>query len=162
MTSGADLILDDAAIDSAADRLIRAYLSAGTRAVSTTARDLERRLEAATQAAAPGRLWRAWQLSAFPSTGPARDPSATIWLKGRPAGRTGGAVTFWTQPGEIRGSRGHYLAVPLPAAGPRGRARDLTPGECERRSGQRLRFVYRAGNYSLLVATGSTTHGRTG
>lgn len=96
MTNIADLVLDGAAVDAAADRLIRAYLAAGTRAVSTTARDLERGLEAATQAAVPGRLWRAWQSSAFPSAGPARDPSATIWLKGRAAGRTGGAVTFWT------------------------------------------------------------------
>lgn len=162
MADGVDLILDGAGIDKAADRLIRGYLSAGTKAVATTARELERKLEAATQAAVPGKLWRAWQSSAFPKSGPAKNPSATIWLKGRAAGRTGGAVTFWTQPGEIRGSRGQYLAVPLPAAGSRGRSRDLTPGEWERRTGRKLRFVYRAGNYSLLVATGSTTNGRTG
>lgn len=52
--------------------------------------------------------------------------------------------------------------MPLPAAGSRGRSRDLTPGEWERRTGQRLRFIYRAGNYSLLVATGNTINARTG
>lgn len=160
MADGVDLVLDGAAIDKSADRIARAYLSAGTKAVSRTARELERKLEAATQAAVPGKLWRAWQSSAFPKSGPAKNPTATIWLKGRADGRTGGAVTFWTQPGAIRGSRGQYLAVPLPAAGSRGRSRDLTPGEWERRTGQRLRFVYRTGNYSLLVATGGTINGR--
>lgn len=160
MADGVDLILDANGIDKTADKIVRAYLSAGTKAVSTTARELERKLEAATQAAVPGKLWRAWQSSAFPKSGPAKNPTATIWLKGRADGRTGGAVTFWTQPGAIRGSRGQYLAVPLPAAGSRGRSRDLTPGEWERRTGQRLRFVYRAGNYSLLVATGGTINGR--
>lgn len=162
MADGADLILDGAAIDASADRLIRQYLGAGTKAVATTARNLEKRLESATQAAVPGKLWRAWQSSAFPRSGPARNPTATVWLKGRADGRTGGAVSFWTQPGEIRGKRGQYLAVPLPSAGARGRGRDLTPGEWERRTGQRLRFIYRAGNYSLLVATGGTTNARSG
>jgi len=162
MADGADLIIDGKAFDTASDKLIRAYLSAGTKAVSTTAKKLERRLESATQAAVPGKLWRAWQSSAFPRSGPARNPTATVWLKGRADGRTGGAVSFWTQPGAIRGKRGQYLAVPLPSAGSRGRSRDLTPGEWERRTGQKLRFVYRAGNYSLLVATGGTTNARTG
>lgn len=162
MADGADLIIDGKALDAAADKLIRGYLSAGTKAVSGTARNLEKRLEAATQAAVPGKLWRAWQSSAFPRSGPARNPIATVWLKGRADGRTGGAVSFWTQPGEIRGKRGQYLAVPLPSAGSRGRGRDLTPGEWERRTGQRLQFIYRAGNYSLLVATGGTTNARSG
>ncbi len=162
MPDAVTLSINEAAIAKAGDRIVRQYLGAGTKAVGATARGLEKDLEAATQRAVPGRLWRAWQSSSFPRSGPARNPTATIWLKGRADGRTGGAVTFWTQPGEIRGKRGQYLAVPLPAAGSRGRARDLTPGEWERRTGQRLRFVYRAGNYSLLVATGSTTNARTG
>src|SRR5690606_30204593 len=83
----------------------------------------------------------------------------TIWIKG--GARTRGAVQFWTQPGAVRGKRGQYLAIPLPAAGPRGRGRDLTPGEWERANpGVRLRFVYRPGRASLLVDDDSVLSGR--
>lgn len=162
MTNSADLIIDGKAIDAATDKLIRRYLGAGTRAVSTTARDLEQDLEAATQRAVPGRLWRAWQSSTFPRSGPARAPVGTVFLKGRADGRTGGAIKFWSQPGAIRGKAGQFLAVPLPSAGSRGRARDLTPEEWERRTGQKLKFVPRRGRPPLLVVENSTLNGRTG
>jgi len=52
----------------------------------------------------------------------------------------------------IRSKSGFYLAIPTAAAGKgRGGAR-LTPGEWERRRGMRLRFIYRQGGPSLLVA----------
>jgi len=52
----------------------------------------------------------------------------------------------------IRSKNGFYLAIPTPAAGKgRGGAR-LTPGEWEQRRGMRLRFIYRRGAPSLLVA----------
>lgn len=162
MPTRADFSVDEAQLDRAGDKLVRDYLTAGTSAVSGTTKRLERKLETATQSAVPGRLWRAWQSSAFPRSGPARNPVGTVWLKGNSRGRTGGAITFWTQPGEIRGKRGQFLAVPLPAAGPRGRGRDLTPGEWERRTGQRLRFVYRRGRASLLVADNAVLGGRNG
>ena len=111
MADAADLILDERGINATADKLIRQYLSAGTRAVSTTARDLEKDLEAATQRAVPGKLYRAWQSSTCPRTGPARNPVGTVWLKGRADGRTGGAIKFWSQPGAIRGKAGQYLAL---------------------------------------------------
>lgn len=158
MSDGADLVIDTAKLDRDADRVIRQYLTAGTTAVGTATKGLERKLEAATQAAVGGKLWRAWQSSTFPRSGPATEPAGTIWLKG--GARTRGAVQFWTQPGEVRGKRGQYLAVPLPAAGSRGRGRDLTPGEWERRTGVRLVFLYREGKPSLLVAPGGTTNGR--
>lgn len=154
MADGAILTLDGRSVDKAADAIVRAHLSAGTRAIVGTTRGLEKKLERATEQAAGGKLWRAWQSSAFPTSGPARNPAGTIWLKG--GARTRGAVKFWTEPGTIRGSRGQYLAIPIPAAGSRGRARDLTPGEWERRTGIRLRFVYRPGRASLLVADNAT------
>lgn len=162
MPNTADLIIDGKAIDASTDKLIRQYLSAGTKAVATTGRNLEKKLESATQAAVPGRLWRAWQSSAFPKTGPARNPTSTVWLKGNANGRTGGAVTFWTQPGAIRGKNGQFLAILLPSAGGNNRQRDMTPGEWERRTGQKLRFVYRKGRASLLVLDNATLNGRTG
>lgn len=54
----------------------------------------------------------------------------------------------------IRAKNGFWLAIPLPAAGSaRGRGR-LTPAEWERRRGIKLRFVFRRGLTSLLVADG--------
>jgi hypothetical protein len=53
----------------------------------------------------------------------------------------------------IRSKQGLFLAIPTPAAGRFGDARrKITPGAWERISGLRLRFVYRRGSPSLLVA----------
>ena len=158
MADGAEFSLDAQAFDRDSDRLVRRYLAAGTTAVSGTTKRLERNLEAATQSAVPGRLFRAWQSSRFPESGPARNPVGTVWIKGGECTR--GAIQFWTQAGAIRGKRGQFLAIPLPAAGSRGRARDLTPGEWERAHGIRLRFVFRAGKPALLVADNAVLSGR--
>lgn len=163
MSDGASLSFDFGQIDRDADRLVRRYLSAGTEAVSGTTKRLERDLEATTQRAVPGNLWRAWASQAFPKKGPAKNPVGTVFLNG--GSRTRGAMAFWTQPGEIRnkGGAGTYLAIPLPAAGPRGKTRNLTPEEWQRaHPGVRLQFVYRQGKPSLLVAVGGTTNARAG
>jgi hypothetical protein len=53
----------------------------------------------------------------------------------------------------IRSKDGFYLAVPTAEAGVKGVGRQrITPGGWERRTGMRLRFVYRRGAPSLLVA----------
>ena len=54
----------------------------------------------------------------------------------------------------IRSKSGFWLAIPTPAAGKSARGGRITPGEWERRSGLRLRFVYRRNGPSLLVAEG--------
>jgi hypothetical protein len=54
----------------------------------------------------------------------------------------------------IRSQNGFWLAIPLPAAGKSTRGGRITPGEWERRTGLRLRFVYRRSGPSLLVAEG--------
>ena len=54
----------------------------------------------------------------------------------------------------IRSRNGFWLAIPTPAAGKSTRGGRITPGEWERRSGLRLRFVYRRTGPSLLVAEG--------
>jgi hypothetical protein len=160
MSNDVELQFDAEAYLKDADRVVRAYLAAGTRAVAKTTKGLERSLEAATQQAVPGRLWRAWTSSVFPRSGPAKEPVGTVFLNG--GSRTRGAMAFWTQQGEIRGKSGQYLAVPLPTAGSRGRAHDITPGEWERANGQKLVFIYRQGKPSILAAIGGTTNGRSG
>jgi hypothetical protein len=52
----------------------------------------------------------------------------------------------------IRSKDGFWLAIPLPAAGKGPRGKRMTPGLWEKIRGQRLRFVYRRGKPSLLVA----------
>ena len=54
----------------------------------------------------------------------------------------------------IRSRNGFWLAIPTAAAGKSARGGRITPGEWERRSGLRLRFVYRRNGPSLLVAEG--------
>ena len=61
----------------------------------------------------------------------------------------------------IRSRNGFWLAIPTPAAGKSSRGGRITPGVWERRSGLRLRFVYRFTGPSLLVAEGRlNTRGR--
>jgi hypothetical protein len=52
----------------------------------------------------------------------------------------------------IRSKASFWLAIPTELAGSGLRGRRITPGEWERRTGMRLRFVYRRGVPSLLVA----------
>jgi hypothetical protein len=158
MADGATLTIDDAQLRADGDRTIRRYLTAGTAAVAGATKRLERNLEAATRAAVPGRLWRAWASDAYPEKGPARNPVGEVFVNGRDRSR--GAIQFWSQPGEVRGKAGQFLAIPLPAAGSTGRLRNLTPGEWERRTGKRLRFVYRQGRPSLLVLDDAVLSGR--
>ena len=61
----------------------------------------------------------------------------------------------------IRSRNGFWLAIPTPAAGKSTRGGQITPSEWERRTGLRLRFVYRRRGPSLLVAEGRlNTKGR--
>lgn len=158
MSDSVDLTLDTGALDASADRAVRQVLAAGTAAVAKSTRDLEKRLEAATEGAVPGKLWRAWKSVTYPRSGPARNPVGEVFVSG--GKRTKGAMTFWSQSGQIRGKSGQFLAIPTAAAGSRGRGRELTPGEWERRTGIRLRFVYRPGRPSLLVADDAILSGR--
>jgi hypothetical protein len=52
----------------------------------------------------------------------------------------------------IRSKNGFWLAIPTPAAGKALGGRRITPAAWERKTGLRLRFVYRRTGPSLLVA----------
>jgi hypothetical protein len=52
----------------------------------------------------------------------------------------------------VRSKDGFWLSIPTEAAGKGARGGRITPGEWERRTGIRLRFIYRRGRPSLLVA----------
>ncbi len=161
---GADFSIDAAALARDGDLVVRRHLAAGSRAVATVTRNTEQKLEAATQRAVPGKLYRAWKSSTFPKKpGPARNPAGTIWLNG--GDHTRAAIQFWTEPGTIRGRQGQYLAIPLPAAGTKvgnGRGREARPSpvEWEAMHNQELVFVARPGRAALLVATDFVLSGR--
>ncbi len=83
-----------------------------------------------------------------------------VYPKGRPSLGSAGlvysrapvVVAAHDQGALIRSKNGFWLAIPLPAAGTGPRGKRMTPGLWERMRGQRLRFVYRSGKPSLLVA----------
>jgi hypothetical protein len=157
------LVFDSAPLRAAAARFEPDVLRAARASVTTVSRTIEKELEAATAGAGLGRLARAWQSTVYPKNGLADAPSATIYPKGK--SRTIGAITAYATGVTIKGTRGQYLAIPTPAAGPRSTGRGkapLTPGEWERRTGLRLRFIYRRNRPSLLVLDEGVLSGKTG
>lgn len=74
-------------------------------------------------------------------------------------------VRLYAEGAVIRSKRGLFLAIPTPAAGKfADRRTKITPGTWERIHGIRLRFIYRRGTASLLVADNArlTKRGRAG
>jgi hypothetical protein len=150
-----------AALEKAQRALILGVLKAGTATIGEVTKGLERELEQKTQEKVGGRLWRAWKSDVYPrGSKPARDPVGQVYVNG--GARSRGAIAFNTRPGRVQAKDGQFLAIPTAAAGARGRARDLTPGEWERRTGNRLRFVCRRGRPSLLVLDNATAGGKRG
>ena len=96
------------------------------------------------------RLANTWRGKTFPEDGASLDAAAFIWSKAP------NLVDVFDRGVTIRSKNSFWLAIPTPAAGATGltttgaRAR-ITPGGFERRTGMRLRFVYRRGKPSLLV-----------
>jgi hypothetical protein len=167
------LDLDLGSLAGAEDAVVRRVLLAASRTIQRVTRELEQDLEAATRAAVPGRLWRAWTSEIAPKPGKiAREPAGWVRLNSRRfrdgrATRTYGAMDFFSRPGNIKGRQGQYLAIPTKAAGNRGRFRDLTPKEWEAQTGIKLRLVKSqerggGGRVGLLVADMGTTNARTG
>lgn len=97
------------------------------------------------------RLARTWRGKVFPETGDSMEAAAFVWS------RAPKLIDAFDRGVTIRSARGLFLAIPTPAAGAVGRGATgkrerITPAGWERRTGMRLRFVYRRGRPSLLVA----------
>lgn len=132
---------------------MRAEVLAGEMAVTTAMRVAGAGLKSdwraqITRARLGQRLANTIRSKTFPAAGESLEAAALIWSN---APRIIGAHD--TGP-LIRSKDGFWLAIPTPAAGKGTRGKALTPGEWERRRGLRLRFVYRRGGPSLLVADG--------
>lgn len=140
--------------------MMAAEVAAGERAVSAAIRDAGNGLKTAWRGQITGaglgtRLANSIRSQAFPKSGESLDAAALVWSKAPVivgAHNTGPL---------IRSKNGFWLAIPTAAAGKSTRGGRISPGEWERRTGLRLRFVYRRRGPSLLVAEGRlNTKGR--
>jgi hypothetical protein len=97
------------------------------------------------------RLANTWRGRTYPEGAVSLDAASFVWSKAP------NIVDAFDRGVTIQSSRGFWLAIPTPAAGVKGISttgamKRITPGGWERRTGMRLRFVYRRGRPSLLVA----------
>ncbi len=147
----ADLSFSSAELNRAREQIETRIMRAQRQATSEVTREAEQALEAAVGAAGLGRLSRAWTSRVYPRSGLAHSPTGYIFPKG--GRRTEGAMRSFSRGARIRALDGGVIAIPLPAAGARGRG-GLTPDAWEAKTGQTLRPVYRRGKAPLLVADG--------
>jgi hypothetical protein len=137
-----------------------AEVAAGERAVSSAMRVAGERLKAScrgqiTGASLEQRLANTIRAAHYPKGQPSLNAAALVWSKAPVI-----AGAHETGP-LIRSRNGFWLAIPLHAAGKSTRGGRINPGDWERRTGMRLRFVYRRTGPSLLIAEGRlSTKGR--
>jgi hypothetical protein len=133
---------------------------AGERAVSAAMRQAGTNLKSAwrTQITSAGlglRLANSIRAANFPKSGESLNAATLVWSNAP-------VIVGAHDSGPlIRSKNGFWLAIPTPAAGKSTRGGKITPGEWERRTGLRLRFIYRRRGPSLMVAEGRlNTKGR--
>ena len=87
----------------------------------------------------------------FPTAGESLNGAAVVWSKAPVIIGAHDAGPL------IRARNGLWLAIPTSAAGKALGGRRITPAAWERKTGLRLRFVYRRAGPSLLVTPASST-----
>ena len=135
-----DLAKEMDAEERAGRKGVRAGLQAAAKGLQA---DWRRQVEAGGLGS---RLARTIRAETFPRM-PSSNAAALVWT------RAPKLIDAFDRGAMIKSSDGFYLAIPTDAAGQRGLGRKrITPGGWEQRTGMRLRFVYRRGAPSLLVA----------
>lgn len=131
--------------------VMHAEYRAGEKAVTRTMRaaavDLKAKWRGQITSAGLGRkLGNAVRSASYPARSESMNAAAMVWTRAP-------KITAAHEAGPlIRSASGFFLAIPTPAAGVKAGGARMTPGEWEKRRGLRLRFVYRRGRPSLLVA----------
>lgn len=126
-------------------------LKTAERAVTTGVRQATDGLKAElrNQIASAGlgqKLANTWRGQVYPKGGTSLNAAGFVWSKAPEiVNAFGNGVT-------IRSSHGFFLAIPTEAAGKSAMGKRITPALWEQAHGMRLRFVYRRGAVSLLVA----------
>ena len=140
--------------------LMQAEIAAAEKAVSATMREAGSGLKSDWRAQITGaglgrRLANSIRSQTFPKSSNSLNAAALVWSKAP-------VIIGAHDSGPLIRSRdGFWLAILTPAAGKSTKGGRITPGEWERRTGLRLRFIYRRRGPSLLVAEGRlNTKGR--
>lgn len=148
----------DVTIEGDLGQMMKGQVAAGERAVSGAMRSAGQTLksrwrEQVTAAGLGRRLANSVRLETYPKGQPSLKAAALVYSKAPKIldPNETGAV--------IRSRDGFWLAIPLPAAGTGPRGARISPGEWERKTGRRLRFVYRQGRSALLVDDGTKAPG---
>jgi hypothetical protein len=137
------------------------------KALAETEKDIERAITSGMRDATDGlkqdlredvvaaglgdRMSRTWRGKTFPEVGESAEAAAYVWS------RAPKIVDAFDRGVVIRSARGLFLAIPTAAARKSGRSaagsrEKMTPEGWQRRTGLKLRFVYRRGRPSLLLA----------
>jgi len=139
--------------------LMAAEIAAGERAVTTAMREAGTGLKLAWRGQITGaglgpQLANSIRSEVFPKAGTSLNAAALVWSKAP-------VIVGAHDTGPlIRSRNGFWLAIPTPAAGKALGGRRITPVGWERKTGLRLRFVYRRTGPSLLVADGARINTR--
>ena len=133
--------------------LMAAEVAAGERAVTAALLEVGTGLKSAwrsqiTSAGLGTRLANSIRLASFPKSGDSLNAAALVWSNAPVI------ISAHDTGPLIRSKDGFWLAIPTGAAGKSARGGRITPGEWERSTGLRLRFIYRRRGPSLLVAEG--------
>ncbi len=140
--------------------MMQAEIRAGEKVVTGAMREAGASLKTAWRGQITGaglgrRLANSIRNATYPKAGDSLNATALVWSKAPVIIGAHNAGPL------IRSRDGFWLAIPTGAAGKSLRGGRITPGEWERRTGLRLRFVYRRRGPSLLVAEGRlNTKGR--
>ena len=138
--------------------LMAAEIKAGERAVTTAMREDGGQLKTdwrrqITGAGLGQRLARTIRSEQYPKGQPSLNAAALVWSKAPDIVHAHDTGPL------IRSRNGFWLTIPTAAAGKSRRGGRITPVEWERRTGLRLRFIYRRSGPSLLVAEGRLNKG---
>ncbi len=105
--------------------------------------DLRRQV---TEAGMGQRLANTWRAELYPKGRKSIKAAGFVFT------RAPSIIRAFDQGAVIKSKHGFWLAIPTPAAGTGARGKRMTPGLWEQMHGARLRFIFRRGAPSLLVA----------
>ena len=131
--------------------MMAAEIAAGERAVTAAVREAGSGLKLGWRGQIAGaglgaRLANSIRSEAFPKAGASLNAAVLVWSKAPVIIEAHDVGPL------IRAKNGLWLAIPTPAAGRALGGRRITPAGWERKTGLRLRFIYRRVGASLLVS----------
>lgn len=148
----------DVKIDGDLEAMMASEYLAGERAVTAAMRGAGQGLKQNWRSQITGaglgqRLANAVRAEVYPKGQPSLNAAALVYTKAQKI------ISAHENGSLIRSANGFWLAIPLPAAGKGVRGAKITPAAWEKKTGRRLRFVYRSGRTALLVDDGTVRGG---